>query len=243
MARRIRGYWAVAGGLAALSCTLLICGTKMGAAQSNQDTPQANEPPMQSLGRGSGQMNAGEQYTGSAAEFLKVPLSRNIPGAVKLRPKIKSPVADDPAAAERGMRYFASFNCVGCHAANGGGGMGPSLSDAAFKFGSAPENLFVVISHGAPLGMPAWGALLPEEVIWDLVAYVESISKPPSEQWGSTVSPAAQMPGIEQVPAEFKQSATPWQFTEPFGNGKAPSGSGSGAAGLPSPPSSGSSRQ
>jgi hypothetical protein len=36
------------------------------------------------------------------------------------------------------------------------------------------------------------------------------------------VSHAAGLPKIEQVPAEFRDTATPWQYTEPFSNGQKP---------------------
>src|SRR5690349_20107645 len=101
--------------------------------------------------------------TGPASQLFKVPMVNNIPGAVSVQPEIANPVAGDASASERGMRYFVGFNCVGCHAPNGGGGMGPALSDpAAFKYGTNPATLFLVIMHGAPEGMPSWGALLPE---------------------------------------------------------------------------------
>ena len=45
---------------------------------------------------------------------------------------IKNP-ENDAQAVERGMKYFTAFNCVGCHAANGGGGMGPALSNSNFS--------------------------------------------------------------------------------------------------------------
>ncbi len=231
MARHIRQTLVSAGSLAALSCMLLIAATHTGIAQSTQPSPQ--------LG---GASNAPSQHSAGASEFLKVPLVNNIPGGVKPQAQIQNPAAKDPAAPERGMKYFESFNCVGCHAPNGGGGMGLALSNRAFKYGSEPDRLFLVISHGAPLGMPAWGGVLPENVIWDLVAYIEGISKAPDTQWGTTVSPAINMPAIQQVPAQFKQTPTPWEFTEPFGNGQAPTASSSGAAGL-APPASGSSRQ
>jgi cytochrome c oxidase cbb3-type subunit 3 len=239
MARRVRRILAVAGGVAALVCIVPLAGNQASLAQSSP--PQAQQPPQQSLGSDSDRMNAVDQYSGGSSELLKVPMGWTTPGAVG-PPEVKSPVAGDPAAATRGMQYFEKFNCVGCHAPNGGGGMGPSLSDAPFKFNSDPASVFLVISHGAPTGMPAWGGVLPQEVIWDLVAYVESISKPPKSSWGMTVSPAAQLPDVEQVPAEFKQSATPWQFTEPFANGQAPKESSSGAAGMPPPASNGSSQ-
>jgi cytochrome c oxidase cbb3-type subunit 3 len=135
---------------------------------------------------------------------------------------VKSPVADDAAAAERGRKYFANFNCVGCHADNGGGGMGPALSNRSFIYGGSAENIYLTISQGRPNGMPAWGAILPSNVIWDLAAYVQSISKAPETQWGQTTSLDALK--IEQVPAEFKATPDPWQFTEPFTDGQKPNG-------------------
>jgi cytochrome c oxidase cbb3-type subunit 3 len=150
-----------------------------------------------------------------------VPLSHNIPGNVKV-PSLKSPVGSDPQAVQRGMTYFNKFNCVGCHAANGGGGMGPALSNSFFKYGVDPAQMFNVIAHGAPFGMPAWGTVLPESVIWDIVAYIQSISKAPKGTWGTTVNAAEHLPAIEQVPAEFQSTATPWNHTKPFSSGQKP---------------------
>jgi cytochrome c oxidase cbb3-type subunit III len=143
-------------------------------------------------------------------------LASIIPGGIAPKAEITNPMAHDQASADRGMQYFNSFNCVGCHAPNGGGGMGPSLSNRTFKFGAEPANHFVVIAHGAPLGMPAWARVLSENVIWDLVSYIDSISNAPSEEWGTTFSPAANLPRIEQVPAEFIQITRPWLATQPF---------------------------
>jgi cytochrome c oxidase cbb3-type subunit 3 len=149
-------------------------------------------------------------------KYLRVPLVNNIPGAIPAEVEIKNPMANDPASATRGMQYFSTFNCIGCHAPNGGGGMGPSLSSHRFKFGADPAQHFVVIAHGAPLGMPAWARVLSENVIWDLVSYIDSISNAPSDEWGTTFSPAANLPRIEQVPAEFLQITKPWLATQPF---------------------------
>jgi cytochrome c oxidase cbb3-type subunit III len=100
------------------------------------------------------------------------------------------------------------------------GAWGLHSAKGFFKFGGEPANIYLTIAHGRPLGMPAWGALLPDEVIWDLVSYIKSISDAPSSEWGKTIS--AQSPNIEQVPAEFQQTATPWQFTQPFSQGQKP---------------------
>lgn len=157
----------------------------------------------------------------TAGNLLITPLVNNTPGAVKATPPLKNPMANDPASAQRGMQYFISFNCVGCHAANGAGGMGPSLSDSFWKFGSEPAQIYNVISHGAPLGMPAWGSVLPANVIWDLVSYVQGLAKKPTT-WGTTVNPAIHMPAIEQVPAEFVHTTNPWDHTQPFSSGQKP---------------------
>lgn len=153
-------------------------------------------------------------------DLLRVPVSNLTPGGVEHRPQIENPAGGDAAALGRGMRYFNAFNCVGCHAANGAGGMGPALSNRFFIYGAEPENIYLSIVQGRPNGMPAWGALLPDEVVWDLVAYIGSISSAPTPQWGTTVS--ATSPAIEQVPAEFQQTTTPWQYTQPFKKGQKP---------------------
>jgi cytochrome c oxidase cbb3-type subunit 3 len=155
-------------------------------------------------------------------KYLKVPLVGNIPGGIAAQPRVTNPMAGDPDSVQRGMKYFNGFNCVGCHAPNGGGGMGPSLSNRLFKFGGEPAQHFVVIAHGAPLGMPAWAELLPENVIWDLVSYIDSISSAPGDEWGTTFSPTANLPRIEQVPAELNPTPRPWGATRPFSAGKGP---------------------
>jgi cytochrome c oxidase cbb3-type subunit 3 len=152
--------------------------------------------------------------------LLQVPVTGLIPGGVKEGPGIRNPVAEDPAAIERGMKHFSAFNCIGCHADNGGGGMGPSLSNSMFIYGSDPANLYLTIAQGRPNGMPAWGAMLPDSVIWDLVAYVRSISDAPKGEWGKTVS--ATSPAIEQIPAERMKTAKPWEHTKQFSGGQKP---------------------
>ncbi|MBO0752483.1 MAG: c-type cytochrome, partial [Bradyrhizobiaceae bacterium] len=108
---------------------------------------------------------APSRQAGVGHNYLQVPLGNIAPGATPAEPELENPMANDPASAQRGMQYFNGFNCVGCHAPNGGGGMGPSLTSRNFKFGNAPAQHFMVIAHGAPFGMPAWAGQLPENVI------------------------------------------------------------------------------
>jgi cytochrome c oxidase cbb3-type subunit 3 len=170
---------------------------------------------------------------GSVSALVHVPVVTLYPGAVPVRPTVKSPVADDPAAAQRGMEYFIQMNCVGCHAPNGAGGMGPALSNAKFVYGGEPENIYLSILQGRPNGMPAWGGMLPDQMIWDLVAYIQSISKEPRGAWGKTTS--ADGFTVEQVPSEFITTTTPWDYTTPFSYGQAPFEKPKGSPPLESP--------
>jgi cytochrome c oxidase cbb3-type subunit III len=172
-----------------------------------------------------GQAQSHDEYAtvnNDPAEMLDVPVTSLTPGDVTVSPKITNPAAEDSSASARGMKYFADFNCSGCHAANGGGGMGPALSNRAFIYGDKPEQIYLSIAQGRPAGMPAWGTVLPSTVIWDLVAYVSNISDAPSTQWGHTTSLKAF--DIEQVPAEFQSTPDPWAYTQPFSFGQKPKG-------------------
>lgn len=161
------------------------------------------------------------------ANLLQVPVTNLYPGEAPPHPKVDDPVAGDPQAAQRGQKYFIQFNCVGCHAANGAGGMGPALSNHHWIYGSSPANIYLTILQGRPNGMPAWGAMLPNSVIWDLVAYIRSISQAPDTEWGQTTSASGFT--IEQVPAEEMKAVDPWSHVEKFSYGQAPAQRGTPA--------------
>jgi cytochrome c oxidase cbb3-type subunit 3 len=74
-----------------------------------------------------------------------------------------------------GQRLFDQYNCSGCHA-NGGGGIGPPLMDNNWIYGSQPQNIFTTIVQGRPNGMPSFRNRIPEYQVWELVAYVRSLS-------------------------------------------------------------------
>lgn len=167
--------------------------------------------------------NFGESVgNGRPGVFMQVPVTHLFPGAAPSPPQIKNPAQGDPNAEQRGMTYFVNFNCVGCHAANGGGGMGPALSNSTFIYGSQPENIYLSIYQGRPNGMPAWGGMLPDSVIWDLVTYIGKISNEPSHQWGRTFSANPLSPDMEQVPTEQVSTTDPWSATKAFNFGQKP---------------------
>jgi len=158
----------------------------------------------------------------SAATLLRVPVSGVVPGNRPVAPDIKNPLANDAQAPQRGMQHFDTFNCSGCHAANGAGGMGPSLSNDQWIHRSSSANIYLTIVQGRSNGMPAFGTLLPDQTIWELVSYIQSIAEKPSGQFGKTISAEPQSPDKEQVSATRIQSSDPWKFTESFSNGQKP---------------------
>ncbi|HVV26333.1 MAG TPA: cytochrome c [Rhizomicrobium sp.] len=151
-----------------------------------------------------------------AEQLLRVPVSGIYPGGNSrgLNPDMENPLKKDPDAVARGMRDFDNFNCSGCHMGNGGGGMGPALSNRTWIYRDSPANIYLSIAQGRSAGMPAFGAMLPDRTIWELVAYIQSLSDSPDRGFGTTTSATPEPPSIEQVPVGQVQSPTPWKFTE-----------------------------
>jgi len=208
--------WQTVLGFVSVAASLLCAVSLPGTAEESQLVPE--EPGYVKPGPTTPE-KASEQPP--ADQMLQVPVTNLTPGGVSVSPKITIPPLDGEAA-QRGMQDFISFNCVGCHMGNGGGGMGPALSNRFFIYGSKPENIFLSIYQGRPHGMPAWGTVLPNEIIWDLVAYIKELSEAPSSEWGSTISQSS--PDAEQVPLELNSSPHPWQYTEKFSKGQKPEG-------------------
>lgn len=85
-----------------------------------------------------------------------------------------NPFAGDPAAIQQGKALFATMNCDGCHGEGALGFAAPSLADKRWRYGGDDGALFHSVFFGRPKGMPAYGGLLPEETIWQLVSYVQA---------------------------------------------------------------------
>jgi cytochrome c oxidase cbb3-type subunit III len=110
-------------------------------------------------------------------------------------------------AVSEGKRLFTWYNCSGCHG-RGGGGMGPPLMDDKWLYGTEPEQLFTTVAGGRPNGMPAFGARVPELQIWQLVAYVRSLS-------GGVPKAATPVRGDElSLRADRREPAAGAQFSE-----------------------------
>ena len=75
-----------------------------------------------------------------------------------------------------GQRLFEWFNCSACHGGRGGGHIGPALSDADWRYGASVEEVRRSIVDGRPNGMPAYRNLIDGDQLWQLSAYVLSLS-------------------------------------------------------------------
>lgn len=84
-------------------------------------------------------------------------------------------LAKDPVTVSRGKEVFAQ-NCAVCHGPQGGGVIGPNLTDNYWLHGATAENIFGVVRDGVPAkGMPSWGPQLGLDRVQSVTAYVLTV--------------------------------------------------------------------
>lgn len=92
-----------------------------------------------------------------------------------IAPETLVALSKTPATVEEGHQVFTT-TCAPCHRADGGGNIGPNLTDEFWLHGSKPENIYTTIHDGvAAKGMPAWGPQLGDQKVAAAAAYVLSI--------------------------------------------------------------------
>jgi cytochrome c oxidase cbb3-type subunit 3 len=87
----------------------------------------------------------------------------------------KNGYEENAFAMNEGKVLFNAFNCVGCHG-HGGGGSGPALMDAGWRYGSEPAQVFASIMEGRPNGMPSFRGKISVHQAWQIAAYVRSLA-------------------------------------------------------------------
>ena len=81
----------------------------------------------------------------------------------------------DDSALDAGKTIFQN-NCVACHAADGGGIVGPNLTDDYWIHGGGIKNVFKVIKYGVvEKGMIAWQTQLNPNQMQEVASYVWSL--------------------------------------------------------------------
>ena len=110
-------------------------------------------------------------------------------------------------AMSEGKRLFSQMNCVGCHA-HGGGGMGPALMDDEWRYGGRIDQIAASIAEGRPNGMPAWRDKLTSDQIWQIAAYVRSMSgQAPKDAVSSRADEVSNTEPMTQTKRETVRSA------------------------------------
>lgn len=85
-------------------------------------------------------------------------------------------VAADPEAQKMGKRLFSSY-CTQCHGSDARGARGyPNLTDNDWLYGGKPETIKATIMSGRAGMMPAWGEIIGNEGVFNVTAYIESLS-------------------------------------------------------------------
>lgn len=105
-----------------------------------------------------------------------------------------------------------SGNCAACHKIDGGGGIGPNLTDSYWILGGGIKNVFNTISEGgrAGKGMVSWKTDLKPEEMAQVASYVLSLhgttpaeaKDPEGEIW---IDPDAR---VDEVEVEMKDSTS-----------------------------------
>ncbi|MFY9242367.1 MAG: cbb3-type cytochrome c oxidase N-terminal domain-containing protein [Polaribacter sp.] len=98
----------------------------------------------------------------------------------------------DAGALKRGKAVF-NLNCASCHLADGGGSIGPNLTDEYWILGGGIKNVFNTIYNGGRdgKGMIAWNKTLKTDDIAKVASYVLSLQgttpaagkAPDGEKW------------------------------------------------------------
>ena len=98
----------------------------------------------------------------------------------------------DEASLKRGKAVF-NLNCASCHLADGGGSIGPNLTDEYWILGGGIKNVFTTVSYGgrSGKGMVSWNKTLKSADIAKVSSYIISMQgttpakpkAPQGEKW------------------------------------------------------------
>lgn len=90
----------------------------------------------------------------------------------KMSPDALVAMSKTAKSVDDGKQTFMT-TCAPCHRADGGGNIGPNLTDDYWLHGGTPDDIWTTVHSGVPVkGMPAWGPQLGEDKVAAVVAYV-----------------------------------------------------------------------
>ncbi len=83
-------------------------------------------------------------------------------------------IVSDAEKIEEGKQIFAT-NCVACHLADGGGSVGPNLTDNFFIHGNSPTEMYQVIKNGVlEKGMLSWKDKFSPYQMQNVMSYIKT---------------------------------------------------------------------
>lgn len=117
--------------------------------------------------RGPGRIKEYEQQLADAA--------KRWPPPAKVDAAILAAVEHDPSTIAAGKAVFTT-NCTPCHGPDGGGVIGPNLTDEYWLHGGSLIEIYTTINEGVLVkGMPNWGKMLKPEQVKAVAVYVKSL--------------------------------------------------------------------
>lgn len=107
-------------------------------------------------------------------------------------------LASDATALADGKETFNNI-CSSCHRMDGGGDIGPNLTDKYWKHGGSIQDIFKIVKNGVPnTNMVAWGGALSPEKMQNVSSYLLSLqgTNPPNAKApeGDLYEPPATQP-------------------------------------------------
>lgn len=100
-------------------------------------------------------------------------------GGLSVSIPLKNPL-DSPQDVQKGHDLFQTY-CSYCHGAFGEGGRGADLTIGVYRRGGSDAELFQTIRDGIP-GSEMGPALVEDDDLWRIVAFVKSLGSAPSEK-------------------------------------------------------------
>jgi cytochrome c oxidase cbb3-type subunit 3 len=123
------------------------------------------------------------------AEALRAKLE---PAGGTPTPEALAALVSDQTVLADGKQVFTTY-CAACHRADGGGQIGPNLTDDAWIHGGSLPEIRATINDGVlAKGMPEWGKVLKPSQVTSATVYVRSL--------GGTNPPNPKAPEGTKVP-------------------------------------------
>jgi cytochrome c oxidase cbb3-type subunit 3 len=123
------------------------------------------------IGNGKGRI-ANYERDMTEARARQAALAAKAPPPAELSATALLAMAKDPARLAVGKERFVS-TCAACHREDGGGSIGPNLTDGFWIHGGQPPEILRTVRDGVlDKGMPAWSQTLTPDEVAAVVAYV-----------------------------------------------------------------------